>query len=80
MLKHGSAKNAYYMVMIPASDDEIAEWKKSLKNVPAVISMDNLKLVPLQLEANAEIGSVDKKLYDPGANGWTSAVNLKQCK
>ena len=80
MLKHGSAKSAYYMVMIPVSDDEIAEWKKSLKNTPAVISMDNLKLVPLQLEAKTEIGSVDKKLYDSSANGWTSAVNLKQCK
>ncbi|MDD4868923.1 MAG: hypothetical protein PHR77_00075 [Kiritimatiellae bacterium] len=64
------------MVMIPVSDEEITEWKKSLKNAPVVISMDKLKLVPLQLEADAEIGSIAKDLYDPVANGWALPVDL----
>ena len=66
--------------MIPVSDEEVAEWKKGLKNAPTVISMDKLKLVPLQLEENAEIGSIEKKLYDSGANGWTSTVALMPFK
>ena len=76
MLRCGNMDNAYYLVMIPVSDEEINQWKKGLEHVPAVISMDKLKLVPLQLEVNAEIGSIEKNLYDPAANGWTSAVDL----
>ena len=80
MLKHGSGKEIYYMVMVPVSDEEAAEWAKTLKAKPEVINMGKLKLVPLQLEAKAEIGSIDKKLYDPDTGGWTSTAGLMRFK
>jgi len=76
MLRYGEMDKAYYMVLISVSDEEVAEWKKGLKNAFTVISMDKLKLVPLQLEKNSEIGSIEKNFYDPAANGWTSPVDL----
>jgi|GEM_PF-5360873 len=80
MLKHGSEKDTYFMVMIPASDDEVSEWTKTLKSKPAVINLGSHKLIPLQLEAKAEIGSVEKKLYNPDASGWTSTIGLMRYK
>lgn len=80
MLKHGSDRATYFMIMIPVSDDEAAEWSKTLKIKPEVISMGKLKLVPLQLEAKAELGTIDKKLYDLDTGGWTSTVGLMRFK
>lgn len=68
------------MVMVSVSDDEAAEWTKTLKTRPEVISMGKLKLVPLSLEAKAEIGTIDKKIYDPDTGGWTSTVGLMRFK
>ena len=80
MLKHGSGKELYYMVMVPVSDDEAAEWNKGLKSKVTLISLGKLKLAPLQLEEKAEIGSVEKQLYDPDASGWTSTIALMRFK
>ncbi len=80
MLKHGSDKELYFLVMISVSDEEAAEWSKTLKAKPTVISMGKLKLTPLQLEAKAEIGSVDSKLYDPETGSWTSTAGLMRFK
>lgn len=80
MLKHGSDRDTYFMVMAPVSDDEVTEWSKALKSKPTVINLGRLKLVALQLEAKAEIGSIEKKIYDPGNNGWTSTVALMRYK
>jgi hypothetical protein len=80
MLKHGSDKDTYFMIMVPVPETEAAEWAASLKRKPVVISMGKLKLIPLPLEGKAGIGSIEKTLYDPDAGGWTSTVALMRFK
>ena len=80
MLKHGSDKDTYFMVMVPVPEAEAVEWAKSLKSKPIIINMGKLKLAPLPLEEKAVMGSVGKTLYDPDTGGWTSTVALMRFK
>ena len=80
MLKHGTDKDAYFMIMVSVSDEEAAAWTKTLKDKPQVISMGKRKLLPLPLEAKAGIGTIDSKLYDPKTGGWTSTAGLMRFK
>lgn len=65
--------------MVPTTDEEAKSWASQLKIPPTIIAMGALRLMPLQLEANAAIGSVEKRLYE-AAGGWTATVAAARFK
>jgi len=81
IVQHGKGEGLYFLVMVPVTDDEVKQWTESLKSAPTVITVDSLKLMPLQLEKDAAVGSIDAAHYDPAeGKGWTAAVTVAPCK
>ena len=80
LLKHGEKQTVYYLVMVPVKDEELPEWAKTLGAAPQVIPFGPLKLMPLPLENDLKAGSIEKRLYDPAAGGWSATVAVMRFK
>ena len=80
LLKHGEGKTAYYLIMVPVKDEEVPEWTKALGAAPQVIPFGPLKLMPLPLEKDLKAGSLEKRLYDPAAGGWSATIAVMRFK
>ena len=80
LLKHGEGQAAYHLVMVPVKDEEVPEWTKTLGAAPQVISFGPLKLMPLPLEKDLKAGSLEKRLYDPAAGGWSATIAVMRFK
>jgi hypothetical protein len=80
LIKHGTDRDAYFLIAVPVTEDEGLEWAKDLGRSPTVITMGRLKLLPLQVEREAAIGTIEQRLYDPTASGWTATVAVMRFK
>ena len=80
LLKHGEGQAAYYLVMVPVKDAEVPEWAKILGAAPQVIPFGPLRLMPLPLEKDLPAGSLEKRLYDPTAGGWSATIAVMRFK
>ncbi|MDD5677442.1 MAG: hypothetical protein PHW60_05545 [Kiritimatiellae bacterium] len=80
LLKHGEGKTTYQLIMVPMKDEELPEWTKTLGSTPLVIPFGPLKLMPLPLEKNLKAGSLEKRLYDPAAGGWSATIAVMRFK
>lgn len=80
LLKHGEGQAAYYLIMLPAKDEDVPEWTKTLGAAPLVIPFGPLKLMPLPLEKGLKAGSLEKRFYDPAAGGWSATIAVMRFK
>ena len=80
LLKHGEGQAVYYLIMLPAKDEELTDWTKTLGIAPLVIPFGPLKLMPLPLEKGLKAGSLEKRLYDPAGGGWSSTIAVMRFK
>ena len=80
LLKHGEDKAAYYLVMVPVKDAEVPELTGALGAAPQIIPFGPLKLMPLPLEKELKAGSLEKRLYDPAAGGWSATIAVMRFK
>ena len=62
------------------TEDEVKQWAQELGRTPTVITMGRLKLMPLPLESDAAIGSIEARYHDPTAGGWTATVAVMRFK
>jgi hypothetical protein len=65
---------------VTVTEDETTQWAKDLSRPPSVITMGRHRLMPLQLEPGAAIGSIEARLHDPAAGGWTATVAVMRFK
>jgi hypothetical protein len=80
LLKHGQDRDAYYLVLVPISEEEAKPWAEKTKPPPVVLTLGALKLMPLQLEDGVSAGSIEPRLYDPAGGGWTATIAVRRFK
>jgi len=80
LLKHGTGRDTYFLILVPVTDDEAKQWAGVLPAAPTVIKMGTRKLMPLQLEEGVAAGCIQSQLYDASAGGWSATVSVARFK
>ncbi|HIJ58078.1 MAG TPA: hypothetical protein HPP41_00215 [Deltaproteobacteria bacterium] len=80
LLRYGTGKESYYMVMLRLSPEDIERLAKQTGKKTTLVSFGKMKLLPLQLEKNLSPGEIEKKFYDPAEEHWTGTIELTQYK
>jgi len=79
MLRHGTGRSAYHLVMVELSEDEAGELG-ARPGKPKPVRFGKRRMLPLQIEKGLEIGEIQGKLYDPDPGRWTGSIALMRFK
>ncbi len=75
MIRHGTGRDLYHLVALSLDEEEIGELSKVLELSLEPIRIAGIKkVVPLPLEADAEIGTVAGNYYNAEEKSWTASI------
>jgi hypothetical protein len=80
MACHGAGKEAYYLVLVQVTPEEVKELAEKSGKDPTVIRQGSFDLVALPLEPEQRPGAVAANLYDAKTGKWTKSTVITPFK
>ena len=77
MLRHGTGREAWYLVVLKVTDADMQAYTKVLGAAPPTVKVGPFRYLALPLEKDAVPGKVDEK-YCSAEGRWTSTIAVSR--
>ncbi len=74
MLRHGSERDVYHLILLRLNEADSKALDEALGEPAPKVKVGPMEMVALPLETGAKIGAVDTKYYAPGERRWTASM------
>lgn len=78
MLRHGSERNIYYLVLLRLNEADSKALDDALGAPAPKVKVGPMNMVALPLEPGAKIGAVDAKYYNAEQHSWTASMAVSR--
>ncbi|MBM4157014.1 MAG: hypothetical protein FJ221_18615 [Lentisphaerae bacterium] len=78
LLRYGTGREVWYLVLLKATDAELQAYAKVLGAAPPTVKAGPFRYLALSVEKDAAPGQVDAKYYDAAASRWTGTVAIQR--
>ena len=78
LLRHGSGREAYHLVVVKVTDADVQAFAKELGAAPPTVKAGPRRYLALPLEKDAAPGAVDPRYYSADDGRWTSTIAIQQ--
>ena len=80
MLRHGTGRDTYYLILLRLKDDEGKALDDALGEPAPRVKVGPMQMVALPVEAKAKIGAVEAKYYNAEQQSWTASMAVARFK